>query len=88
MKTVDLFSGAGGLSLGFIKAGFEVVAAYEKWLPSVNIYKANLRHPVFEMNLNEVDAATDHIKNFNPDVIIGGPPCQDFFISGQSSRRS
>ena len=79
---MDLFSGAGGLSLGFIEAGFEIVAAYEKWLPSVNIYKANLRHPVFEMNLNEVDEATDHIKNFNPDVIIGGPPCQDFSSAG------
>ena len=37
MRVVDLFCGCGGLSLGFEKAGFDVVAAFDKWDAALNV---------------------------------------------------
>jgi len=81
MKAVDLFCGCGGMSLGFENAGVEVLAAYDNWTPAINIYKDNFEHPVYDFDLN-ADEAFEHIKNFKPDLIVGGPPCQDFSIAG------
>ncbi|MDR2338561.1 MAG: DNA cytosine methyltransferase, partial [Deltaproteobacteria bacterium] len=39
LKTVDLFAGGGGLSAGFAKEGFEIVAAYELWEPAANCHE-------------------------------------------------
>lgn len=81
MRLVDLFCGCGGMSLGFQNAGFDVIAAYDKWEPAVNIYRANFTHPIFEYDLNNNDVI-DEIDSNHPDIIIGGPPCQDFSIAG------
>ena len=82
MRVVDLFCGCGGMSLGFQKAGFDVVAAYDNWDPAVNIYKLNFSHPIIKKDLMEDDSVED-ILRFKPDMIVGGPPCQDFSISGK-----
>ncbi|MBR5410515.1 MAG: DNA cytosine methyltransferase [Clostridia bacterium] len=82
MRVVDLFCGCGGMSLGFQKAGFDVVAAYDNWDPAVNIYKLNFSHPVIKKNLME-DDSVENILQFRPEMIVGGPPCQDFSISGK-----
>jgi len=81
MKAVDLFCGCGGMSLGFKNAGIEMLAAYDNWASAINIYKDNFKHPVYDLDLN-VKGAIDHIKAYKPDMIIGGPPCQDFSIAG------
>lgn len=81
MRTVDLFCGCGGMSLGFQNAGAEVLAAYDNWEPAINIYRDNFQHPVFALDLNS-PGAIEHIKAYNPEMIIGGPPCQDFSIAG------
>lgn len=81
MRTVDLFCGCGGMSLGFQNESFEIVGSYDNWKPAVEIYKKNFKHPIFEMDLYS-DEAIEHIRNLNPEVIIGGPPCQDFSIAG------
>lgn len=83
MKIVDLFSGCGGLSLGFQKQGFEVVAAFEWWKAAIQCYAHNFNHPVVEMDLSDTDAATKAVADFKPDIIIGGPPCQDFSHAGK-----
>ena len=83
MRVVDLFSGCGGLSLGFENAGFEIVAAYDNWQPAINVYKANFNHPIFNVNLSDENTAVKHIKEYRPDMIIGGPPCQDFSSAGK-----
>lgn len=84
MRIVDLFAGGGGLSLGFKQAGFKVVAAIENWEPALKVYRANFTdHPVLEADLNDVDASVIAINNFSPDIIIGGPPCQDFSSAGK-----
>ncbi len=80
-RVVDLFSGCGGMTLGFENAGFAVVAAFDNWKPAVEVYKANFKHPITQIDLNE-DEALDLIQAEKPDVIVGGPPCQDFSIAG------
>ncbi len=82
IRTVDLFCGCGGLSLGFQNAGFNIVAAFDSWLPAIAVYRDNFQHPVFDKNLANDDAYLD-IAKFNPEVIIGGPPCQDFSSAGK-----
>ena len=83
MKIIDLFSGCGGLSLGFEKLGFEIVAAFEWWEAAAKCYKENFNHPVFQADLSDVDNAVNMITPFAPDIIIGGPPCQDFSHAGK-----
>ena len=52
MRVIDLFSGCGGMSLGFQNAGFEIVAAFDNWRPAVSVYRANFEeHPIFEKDL-------------------------------------
>jgi len=88
---VDLFCGAGGLTLGFKTANhegfsFEIVAAVDNWKPAISTYKAN--HPevkvipwdvrekrVFDELVNETGG---HV-----DVVIGGPPCEAFSLAGK-----
>lgn len=83
MRTVDLFCGCGGLSLGFQHAGFKVVAAYDKWPVALNVYRNNFNHYVEELDLSKVKEAADEISSHQPDIIIGGPPCQDFSSAGK-----
>ena len=82
MRAVDIFSGCGGMSLGFEEAGIEVVAAYDKWNPAVEIYKANFDHPIYLKDLCDDDAVEQVAAN-KPDIIMGGPPCQDYSIAGK-----
>lgn len=84
MRTVDLFCGCGGMSLGFQNASFEIVGSYDNWQPAVDIYKKNFEHPIYNMDLYS-EEALNHIKALKPNVIIGGPPCQDFSIAGNRS---
>lgn len=82
MKAVDLFSGCGGLSLGFQNAGFEILAAFDNWKPAIDVYKKNFKHQIYETDLSS-EKAIDAIKELQADIIIGGPPCQDFSSAGK-----
>jgi len=82
MKVVDLFSGCGGLSLGFINSGYDIIAAYDNWKPAVDVYKANFKHPIFSTDLSSKEAI-EEIRGHKADLIIGGPPCQDFSSAGK-----
>lgn len=83
MKVVDLFAGCGGLSSGFINAGFNVVAAVEKWDVAVSCYRENFHHKIHQLDLSNIEEAVSIIQLYEPDVIIGGPPCQDFSHAGK-----
>ncbi len=83
MKVVDLFCGCGGLSLGFQNAGFEILAAYDAWDTAIECYKENFHHPASCLDLSAVDHAIAEIRQWNCDIIIGGPPCQDFSHAGK-----
>ncbi len=83
MKVVDLFCGCGGLSLGFEKAGMDVVAAFDNWVDALNVYRQNFAHPAIKADLMNVEDAVKNILHYEPDMIIGGPPCQDFSSAGK-----
>lgn len=82
MKVVDLFAGCGGLSLGFQNKGFDIVAAFDNWLPAIQVYQDNFKHPIFEKDLSR-EELYEFIASFNPEIIIGSPPCQDFSSAGK-----
>lgn len=82
-KTIDLFAGAGGLSLGFKMAGkFELIAAAEINEHAKNTYKKNLvkdnSNFIFIDNVVNYDFAKLNKDVGGIDIIIGGPPCQGF----------
>ena len=81
MKTIDLFSGCGGMSLGFQNMGFDIVAAYDNWEPAIEVYKRNFTHPILRRDLSD-DKVIQEIVDLSPEIIIGGPPCQDFSSAG------
>lgn len=82
-SVVDLFAGCGGLSKGFELAGYDIKAAFEFWDVAADCYEANFAHPVFRDDLGDVEKAVGEIQPLSPDVIIGGPPCQDFSHAGK-----
>lgn len=83
MKVVDLFCGCGGMSMGFTIAGYDVLAGFDNWDQAIDVYRANFKHPVFKEDLKDVEKAVQDILPFAPDMIIGGPPCQDFSSAGK-----
>lgn len=82
MRVVDLFSGCGGMSLGLGQAGFNVVGAFDNWDPAIAIYRENFKHPIFKADLSNEEASVA-VKRLKPDLIAGGPPCQDYSIAGK-----
>jgi len=88
MKIVDLFCGAGGLSLGFEKAGFKPVLAIDFWNRAILTYNHNHKNKVgISIDIRDVDKSflTKKLGSdfTNIDGVIGGPPCQGFSIAGQ-----
>ncbi len=87
-KVIDLFSGCGGLAMGFQLAGFDVIAGFDNWECAVNTYSANLGHEARLADLGDVEATKELLAPYFPGngqrpAIIGGPPCQDFSSAGQ-----
>jgi DNA (cytosine-5)-methyltransferase 1 len=72
------------MSLGFQNAGYEILAAFDNWKPALEVYRKNFpNHPAFHMDLSEFNGDASFFSAFNPDMIIGGPPCQDFSSAGK-----
>lgn len=87
LRVVDIFSGGGGLSQGFLNAGFDIVAAFDNWKSAITFYKNNFTHPIKECDLGNVTNAVNAIKVFAPTAIVGGPPCQDFSSAGKRNEK-
>ncbi|MCI7354096.1 MAG: DNA cytosine methyltransferase [[Actinobacillus] rossii] len=86
MKAIDLFSGCGGFSLGFIEAGFEITKAVEF---DATIAKSYIHNHPNTIMFNDDIKNVDNISNFSfneVEVIIGGPPCQGFSMAGARNR--
>ncbi|WP_421533812.1 DNA cytosine methyltransferase [Ochrobactrum quorumnocens] len=80
---MDLFCGGGGMSMGLRNAGFNVVQAYDNWQPAVDTYRENIGHHIWKHDLNDILGVGSMLSSLQPDMIAGGPPCQDYTIAGQ-----
>ena len=84
-KTIDLFCGAGGFSLGFEMAGFETVLAIDKWEHAINTFNHNRENKVGQ-NIDIQEFDNEKLRTFIDENeitgIIGGPPCQGFSMVG------
>jgi DNA (cytosine-5)-methyltransferase 1 len=83
LRVIDLFAGCGGLSLGFQNAGFNIVAAFDNWKPAIDVYQKNFSHEIFDYDLNNLKRNYQIFREICPEIIIGGPPCQDFSSAGK-----
>lgn len=83
---LSLYTGAGGLDLGFEAAGFDTRAAVEIDRDCVETLRANRAWPVIDRSIHEVSSAellrTAGLEPDEADVLIGGPPCQPFSKAG------
>lgn len=84
---IDLFSGAGGLSQGFMQAGYDMLAGIDFDDAALQTYKHNIKgaKALHEDLFNEDESIRDIEKEINKkkiDVIIAGPPCQGFSLTG------
>lgn len=77
MKVVSLFSGAGGLDLGFILAGHEIIWANDLYADAVATYKQNIGNHIVEKDIREVRSSDIP----DCDIVIGGFPCQGFSVA-------
>ena len=86
IRTLSLFSGAGGLDIGFHDAGFEIIEQVEIEEKFVATLRANSGRGKY---LSESKVESIDIREFHPpddlkvDFIIGGPPCQTFSAAGR-----
>lgn len=80
MKIISLFSGCGGLDLGFEKAGFDIVLANEFDKTIWKTYELN--HPKTKLIKNDIKKISVDELPKNIDGIIGGPPCQSWSEAG------
>lgn len=88
MNIISLFTGAGGLDIGFIEAGYTEILASDIMPQAKESYNANYPNTTFllkdicQVTTEEIKQLT---KDLNVDVIIGGPPCQGFSNMGNKN---
>jgi DNA (cytosine-5)-methyltransferase 1 len=75
---MSLYSGAGGLDLGFQQAGFELLWANDFDPAAVKTYRHNIGEHAVDGDVLKVE-----VPDAQPDVLIGGPPCQGFSVIGR-----
>lgn len=84
MKVADLFAGVGGLSQGFIKAGFEIAVAVEYDKDIAKVYTSNHKNTdVYPEDICNIDIKKIRKKHPVIDVVMGGPPCQGYSQKGK-----
>lgn len=70
------------MTLGFQRAGFNLLAGFDHWDIAISCYRKNFDHAIEDVDLSDVECSIKAISKYTPDIIIGGPPCQDFSGAG------
>lgn len=78
LKVISLFSGAGGMDLGFTNAGFEIIWANDFFEDAVKSYRKNIGKHMIHGDITKI--SSNDIPS-NPDIVIGGFPCQGFSVA-------
>lgn len=82
MKSVSLFSGAGGMDVGFKAAGFEVLVANEIDKHACETFRSN--HLGTKLLEGDIESCAQELSGYRDvDVVFGGPPCQGFSVAGK-----
>lgn len=82
LSFISLFSGCGGLDVGFVESGFTCIRAFDIDRSAVDVHRANLGNSAIVADLNMVSKA-DLLSGGRPDVVIAGSPCQGFSTAGK-----
>ncbi|UKS54439.1 DNA (cytosine-5-)-methyltransferase [Mycoplasma feriruminatoris] len=85
---VDLFAGAGGLTLGFTQNDFEILDTVEFWQPAVDTYNYNFKKHITTKDITDLNVRQNLEDNFKnkTNLVIGGFPCQGFSMAGKRSK--
>ncbi|WP_322521387.1 DNA cytosine methyltransferase [Guyparkeria halophila] len=93
ISVVSLYSGAGGLDLGFSRCGLETAVAFERGSAELKTYRSNFPGTyAYQIDLGEASPAVvaelveRHVSPGSNLVVIGGPPCQSFSVSNVSPK--
>lgn len=81
IKGISLFTGAGGMDVGFKNAGINVVLANELVPYACDTYEAN--HPGSKLLRGDIKDYMDTFTEGSADIVFGGPPCQGFSVAGK-----
>lgn len=86
MNVIDFFSGCGGLSYGFVQAGYNVIIGIDNDKAALQTFEYNHPHSLGLMldlfDKNFMDILDKNVNKRSIDIIIGGPPCQGFSLTG------
>lgn len=85
LTVVSLFAGGGGLTLGFLQAGYRLMFATDSWAPAAETFRANFPDaPFVQSDIRHLtkDQIDSWVGNERVDVVVGGPPCQGFSTLG------
>lgn len=86
MNCIDLFCGCGGLSLGFEKAGINVLVGIDNWKDAITTFNYNHKNSkgiCADLSTLEPSEVEQELHGKTIDLIIGGPPCQGFSVAGK-----
>lgn len=82
LTAVSLFTGAGGMDVGFENAGVQVLVANEIMKEASETYREN--HPNTKLINADINEVIDTFSQYNgADLVFGGPPCQGFSVAGK-----